>query len=69
MKDLHLLKLAMLTDRRVLSLDKKQVEWLRAAPSLLRHLRGLHWANPTHEFILEWIQRGAPEDARFGVEP
>lgn len=68
-KDIHLLKLAMLTDGRVISLDKKQVEWLRATPSLLHHLRGLHWANPTHEFILEWIQRGAPEDARFGVEP
>lgn len=67
LKDMHLLKLAMLTDKRVISLDKQQLDWLSKNEPLLQYLRGLHWASPTHAHILAWLEQSAPADARFEV--
>lgn len=66
-KDTHLVGLAMLTDRRVVSLDVRQ-------RSLLGHLVGahpqisaLHWASPAEPPTLPWLQAGAPETAALCV--
>jgi hypothetical protein len=62
LKDLHLVNLAMLTDKRVLSLDDSQKELLAVVASNVKALRSLHWANPKNDETQRWLLAGARDE-------
>lgn len=68
-KDAHLVGLAMLTDRRVLSLDDQQRGLLEALAPRLPALTTLHWASPKAPETLPWLDSGAPEDPAIQIHP
>ncbi|MCB9669057.1 MAG: hypothetical protein H6734_06265 [Alphaproteobacteria bacterium] len=61
-KDTHLVGLAMVTDRRVVSLDVRQRTLLRDLVPEVPSLAGLYWVSPTEETTGPWLLRGAPEE-------
>jgi hypothetical protein len=63
-KDRHLLEAALVTDRRVVSLDEKVREHFRAHQPALREVREICWVNPefAEQELLAWLERGAPAD-------
>ena len=58
-KDVHLVGLAMLTDRRVLSLDDQQARLLQDLPDLPRQVHALHWVSPRDPRAVPWLLEGA----------
>lgn len=60
-KDTHMVGLAMLTDRRVVSLDTRQRELLGRLLHAHPGLAGLHWASPSASDTLPWLNSGAPD--------
>ncbi len=64
LKDLHMVELAMASDRRVVSLDDRQAALLGRLAATVPALGGLHWANPhSRAEVLPWLERCAPEEA------
>lgn len=61
-KDTHVVGLAMVTDRRVVSLDVRQRALLRRLVPEVPALAGLYWVSPTEETTRPWLLRGAPEE-------
>lgn len=68
LKDLHLVSLAMLTDRRVLSLDDSQRELLSLIVSKVISLRKLHWVNPKGAETQRWLLEGACDQQSFCIK-
>lgn len=62
-KDAHVVGLAMVTDRRVLSLDTRQRALLARLLARLPELCDLYWISPTESGTEDWLCAGAPEDA------
>ena len=62
LKDLHLVSLAMLTDKRILSLDDSQKELLAVVASKVKVLRSIHWANPKNVETQRWLLAGAGDE-------
>jgi hypothetical protein len=60
-KDLHLIELALVTDRRVLSLDERMRLHLGNLTLRVSALSRVHWANPGDATCLVWLQAGAPD--------
>lgn len=63
--DIHLVRLAMTTDQRLVTLENKLPKYLRA--TVLRSgrpasLRSLHVVSPVRPTSVGWIDAGAPED-------
>jgi hypothetical protein len=69
-KDRLLLEAALSSDKRILSLDDRVRDQLRAHIERLPELRSIHWANPRlqHEQVVTWLQAGAPDDRNRRLE-
>lgn len=61
-KDIHLIGLAMLTDRRVVSLDDAQSRLLRVVLPSIPTIGTVHWASPKANQTVPWLRAGAPEE-------
>lgn len=64
-KDAHQVGLAMLTDRRVVSLDTTQRALLRKLLPQVPELGPLHWASPAEAPTVTWLAAGAPDEPRL----
>lgn len=60
-KDVHLVGLGMITDRRILSCDMRQRDLLRQILTDVPAIASLHWASPIQTETLAWLCSGAPE--------
>lgn len=62
LKDFHMIEAALLTDRRVLSLDEVVRRLLSSAAANVGELRNVLWMNPADDSkeIVAWLARGAP---------
>lgn len=63
-KDVHLVGLAVQTDRRVVSHDTRQRTLLRRL-DLPAEVHRVHWVDPVDDGALGWLEAGTPEDARW----
>ena len=63
-KDFHVVELALATDKRVLSTDKRITEILHTLATDIKPLRKLCWVNPTlpDSETLDWLADKAPFD-------
>lgn len=59
-KDVHIVRLAMLSGKRVLSLDARQKELLGEVRHSVKGLDELNWVAPTHPNAASWLRDGAP---------
>jgi hypothetical protein len=64
-KDLHLIELALVTDRRIISLDERMRVHLGNLTPRVNVLSRVHWANPRLDACLVWLRTGAPDDPTF----
>lgn len=62
-KDVHLVGLAVQTDRRVLSHDTRQRTFLRRLAPGLPDIQRVHWVDPVDAGALAWLQDGARDAA------
>jgi len=72
-KDRRLIEAALVTEKRVASLDD-QVRWhIQAYRDTLREVRGICWINPSDpgQGAVTWLNAGAPSDAfrKLGYTP
>lgn len=66
-KDVHLLEIALATDRTIASKDVEAHDCFEDACHDIGEIRDIMWVNPDREpeFCLDWLRRGAPvETAR-----
>lgn len=63
-KDFHLVELALATDKRVLSTDRRISEILHPLASDIKLMRRICWVNPTtpDSAVLDWLTTKAPFD-------
>lgn len=61
-KDLHLIELALVTDRRIISLDERMRLHLVNLTARVKALSRVHWATPRHAACLVWLRTGAPDE-------
>ncbi|MCY4526910.1 MAG: hypothetical protein OXB89_09915 [Anaerolineaceae bacterium] len=62
LKDIHLLELALVTDRTITSRNNSERKLFADASQRIRMIRDIMWVNPDteSEFCLDWLRRGAP---------
>lgn len=69
-KDVHLMEGALLTDRRIVSLDDTARALFSALPIAKEWTQGCMWANPgRHSALGEWLAEGAPPTAAYLLYP
>jgi hypothetical protein len=63
-KDIHLVEVALLTDRRIVSLDNTVRTHFQTACERIELLRKIYWSNPVAEGqgAIDWLRRGAPDE-------
>lgn len=66
-KDCHLVELAMVTDRRLISLDARQRALLGRVAAALPALCALGWCSPTAPGAEAWILAGMPDEDPWRV--
>ncbi len=64
-KDFFLVELALLTDRRVISLNNKQREQFSQIAEHVPDLSDVLWLNPDQENVPEWLRNGAPDIPQY----
>jgi len=62
--DIHLIELALATDKRIISTDDQVRNHLKSASKTVEEIKVILWANPlqTEENVIYWLENGAPED-------
>lgn len=68
-KDLFLIELALASDRRIISLNEKQREQFSQLAKHIPELADILWLNPDREDVPAWLQRGAPDDPQYRLDP
>ena len=65
LKDIYLLELAIETDRIISSRNNSERKLFADASQRIRMIRDIMWVNPDREseFCLDWLRRGAPNEA------
>ena len=64
-QDIHVVRLAMVTERRLISLEQKLPRYIKATmkrSGCPGGLESLHYVRPTEPRAVPWIAAGAPED-------
>jgi hypothetical protein len=66
LKDCHLVEAALVTDRRIASLDEQLRGHLTDLAAAVQALRPILWVNPAiaEEGAVEWLEKGAPSERR-----
>jgi hypothetical protein len=67
-KDLHIVCLAVQTDKRVVSHETSLPKQLKAAKRHYLILGTIHWARPCHAPTVHWLQAGAPDDDALVID-
>lgn len=66
-KDFHLVDLALQTDRRVVSLDRKIVTHLALLKDSTPEICPIMWLHPVQHDAAEWLRNGGFEDEQYYV--
>jgi hypothetical protein len=63
-KDLHLIEAALISDKRIASLDDEARNYFSQAAQSIRALGTICWVNPERpeELPIEWLKAGAPHE-------
>lgn len=64
MKDIHLIEAALLSEKRIISLDEEARSYYAAASDRIKEIKSVLWVNPDMqgEEAIQWLERGAPAD-------
>ncbi|KMY49555.1 hypothetical protein [Peribacillus loiseleuriae] len=65
-KDLHLIEAALLTDKIIISSDKRARNHFSSIVHIIEELKELTWINPVNieENVIGWINSGAPQEEK-----
>lgn len=66
-KDFHLVDLALQTDRRVVSLDRKITTHLALLKDSAPEICPIMWLHPVQHHAAEWLRNGGFEDEQYYV--
>lgn len=64
-KDIHIVELALKTDRLILSMDERAKLAFSEVARTSRKIRKLNWVNPIDDNVISWIREGARSSSEY----